>query len=335
MTNSTPMTSTSNDHCSTEEWDEIRCPICMDHPHNAVRLDCSSINCRSFICNTSYHHSNCLDRFKRSPVQNITNNNNEENVIELKCPMCRGDVMGWTVNEEARQHLDKKSRDCSRNKCEFHGNYEELKRHARKDHPFNRSVEVDPLRQHQWRRLEQQQELGDLMSAIRSEIPGAVVVGDYAVEADEVSSLNDVTVGNSDGSGSLWTTLVLGPVMGSPIRSSLEESRESHVEPSTGHPSRRRRRRYLWGEILLGLQYDDDSRGRSESQDDGDVYDDNGSDDTTRVRRQRLDGDDGTFARIGHIGGDTAQRDDDDGGGGGGDDDDDGDSDDGTDMLPR
>lgn len=75
--------------------------------------------------------------------------------------------MGWTINEEARQNLDKKSRDCSRNKCEFHGNYEELKRHARKDHPFNRPAEVDPLRQHQWRRLEQQQELGDLMSAIR------------------------------------------------------------------------------------------------------------------------------------------------------------------------
>lgn len=190
---------------------------------------------------------------------------------------------------------------------------------------------------------------------VRSEIPGAIVVGDYAVEADEVSSLNDVTVGNYDGSGSLWTTLVLGPVMGNPIRSSLEESRESHVEPSIGHPSRRRRRRYLWGEILLSLQYDDDSRGHSESQDDGVVYDDNGSDDNTHMPRRRLDGDDGTFARIGHIGGNTTQRDvedttadhtgdgdDDDGGGGdsgGGDDDDndvdDGDSDDGTDMLPR
>lgn len=66
--------------------------------------------------------------------------------------------------------MDKKSRDCVKDSCEFHGNYEELRSHARRDHPLNRPAEVDPLRQRQWRHLEQQQELGDIMSAIRHKI---------------------------------------------------------------------------------------------------------------------------------------------------------------------
>ncbi|KAJ4812228.1 hypothetical protein LUZ62_024794 [Rhynchospora pubera] len=299
MTNPSPSTSTctSTGTSSDDEWDEIRCPICMDHPHNAVRLNCSSINCRCFICDTSYRHSNCLDRFKRLSFQNNTVINTEEIMIHLKCPLCRGDVTGWTVNEEARQYMDKKSRDCSRDKCEFNGNYEELRSHARKKHPLNRPAEVEPSRQHQWRRLEQQQELGDVMSAIRSEIPGAVVVGDYAVEANEVSELDNVTAGNADGSGSWLTTLVLGPIMGSPIRSSLEESGEFLAEPTTAHPNRRRRRRYLWGEILLGLQYGDDNSGADpQSHDDGDVYDDDGRDDNTHVPRRRLDNEDSNAA---------------------------------------
>jgi Protein of unknown function (DUF1644) len=78
--------------------------------------------------------------------------------------------MGWTINEKARQYMDKKSRDCSQDGCAFHGNYEELRSHARRDHPLNRPAEVDTLRQRQWRQLETQQELGDIMSAIRFKI---------------------------------------------------------------------------------------------------------------------------------------------------------------------
>ncbi|KAF8388362.1 hypothetical protein HHK36_027028 [Tetracentron sinense] len=53
-----------------KEWDEASCPICMEHPHNAVLLLCSSHDkgCRSYICDTSYRHSNCLDRFKKPRV---------------------------------------------------------------------------------------------------------------------------------------------------------------------------------------------------------------------------------------------------------------------------
>jgi hypothetical protein len=57
-----------SDMCALhKELDEASCPICMDHPHNAVLLLCSSHDkgCRSYICDTSYRHSNCLDRFKK------------------------------------------------------------------------------------------------------------------------------------------------------------------------------------------------------------------------------------------------------------------------------
>ena len=51
-----------------KEWENARCPICMEHPHNAVLLQCSSFEkgCRPFMCNTSYRHSNCLDQFCKS-----------------------------------------------------------------------------------------------------------------------------------------------------------------------------------------------------------------------------------------------------------------------------
>ncbi|KAJ6415880.1 hypothetical protein OIU84_004630 [Salix udensis] len=53
-----------------KEWEQIRCPICMEHPHNAVLLQCSSFGkgCRPYMCNTSYRHSNCLDQFLKSNV---------------------------------------------------------------------------------------------------------------------------------------------------------------------------------------------------------------------------------------------------------------------------
>lgn len=51
-----------------KEWEEARCPVCMEHPHNAVLLLCSSHEkgCRPYMCDTSYRHSNCLDQFCKS-----------------------------------------------------------------------------------------------------------------------------------------------------------------------------------------------------------------------------------------------------------------------------
>lgn len=53
---------------NVKEWEEARCPVCLEHPHNAVLLMCSSHDkgCRPYMCDTSYRHSNCLDQFRKS-----------------------------------------------------------------------------------------------------------------------------------------------------------------------------------------------------------------------------------------------------------------------------
>ncbi|GER46082.1 hypothetical protein STAS_23078 [Striga asiatica] len=137
-----------------KEWDEASCPICMDHPHNAVLLICTSHDkgCRSYICDTSYRHSNCLDRFKKPTDEKPG----------LQCPLCRGPVLEWKVVEEARKYLNLKSRACSRESCSFSGNYRELRGHARRVHPGARPADVDPSRQRAWRRLEDQREYNDI-----------------------------------------------------------------------------------------------------------------------------------------------------------------------------
>ncbi|XP_052199915.1 uncharacterized protein LOC127806577 [Diospyros lotus] len=63
---SLPKNSESEDNM--KEWEEARCPVCMEHPHNAVLLVCSSHNkgCRPYMCDTSYRHSNCFDQFRKS-----------------------------------------------------------------------------------------------------------------------------------------------------------------------------------------------------------------------------------------------------------------------------
>nr|GEV65037.1 hypothetical protein [Tanacetum cinerariifolium] len=37
------------------EWEEARCPICMEHPHNDVLLRCSSFEkgCHPYMCDTN------------------------------------------------------------------------------------------------------------------------------------------------------------------------------------------------------------------------------------------------------------------------------------------
>ncbi|KAI7747776.1 hypothetical protein M8C21_007122, partial [Ambrosia artemisiifolia] len=249
-----------------KEWDEISCPICMDHPHNAVLIRCSSHakGCRSFICDTSYRHSNCLDRFKKlvsdttssttdppnlipvndnlieetgihETVENVElavgsqdsdRNNNEINDTPsskskscLKCPLCRGNVSGWEVVEEVRQYLNSKSRSCSQESCLFSGSYRELRRHARRAHPTARPSDVDPTRERAWRRLEHQREYGDIVSAIRSAMPGAVVFGDYAIENGDNNRIpgeNRGLIGEGgNNNGHWWTAFFLFQMIGS------------------------------------------------------------------------------------------------------------------------
>ncbi|KAK1260998.1 hypothetical protein QJS04_geneDACA002227 [Acorus gramineus] len=322
-----------------KEWDNTLCPICMDHPHNAVLLLCSSHDkgCRSYICDTSYRHSNCLDRFKKlrensgdrpshqpgpssievpvggNPGRRSLHNHSSEPFLRslrrrtseetnevlnledisggipptipepleennhhesdphlessvqtrmeivpestvsenscLKCPLCRGTVKGWKIVKEARQYLDLKSRSCSRESCLFTGNYRELRRHARRLHPTTRPGDVDPSRQRAWRHLEHQHEYGDILSAIRSAMPGAIVLGDYVIDnGDGFPRDRDYS---GEGTGQWLTTFFLFHMITNPLRSINDHG-------SGSSRTSRTQRRYHWGENLLGLQDDDD-----------------------------------------------------------------------------
>uniref|UniRef100_A0A1D1XCJ6 Zinc finger protein 62 n=1 Tax=Anthurium amnicola TaxID=1678845 RepID=A0A1D1XCJ6_9ARAE len=302
-----------------KEWDEISCPICMDHPHNAVLLLCSSHEkgCRPYMCDTSNRHSNCLDRFKKLKLNlrgtheayNLeessdgmleasegTGNREPETYLEpqgqqgfdlqefngsssvseqnglFKCPLCRGTVLGYRNVKEARKYLDLKPRSCSRESCTFSGTYRELRRHARRIHPMTRPADVDPSRQRAWRHLEREWEVGDVLSALQSTAPGAIVVGDVLMDSGD-RVLDHESSSSGYGRRSRWTTffffeMISGPP--SPIDEPRRSLRSSRTHRSSGH-------RNLWGENLLGLQDDDDD---DDSILDGDI--------TVPRRRRRL-----------------------------------------------
>ncbi|CAK9309262.1 unnamed protein product [Citrullus colocynthis] len=188
-------------------WEDATCSVCMEYPHNAVLLLCSSHDkgCRPYMCGTSLRYSNCLDQYKKAYTKVISSNNAQpvsasinnsavvqdpsllgENheVTELACPLCRGQVKGWTVVEPAREYLNAKKRSCMQDSCTFVGNYKELRKHVRSEHPSARPREVDPVLEQKWRRLERERERNDVMSTIRSTMPGAVVFGDYVIEGN-------------------------------------------------------------------------------------------------------------------------------------------------------
>ncbi|KAL3511777.1 hypothetical protein ACH5RR_024494 [Cinchona calisaya] len=156
-------------------FEDARCPICMEHPHNAVLIICSSHEkgCRPYICDTSRRHSNCLDQFCKLnsviPLKSTDNHQpnkfaslgekqEKEGLIadELVCPLCRGKISGWIVEDSARRYINSISRNCALEKCEFSGNYDELRKHARVEHPLARPSEADEERLASWDRLEEE-----------------------------------------------------------------------------------------------------------------------------------------------------------------------------------
>lgn len=187
-----------------KDWEDATCSVCMEFPHNAVLLLCSSHEkgCRPYMCGTSYRHSNCLDQFKkaytkvRSAQQDsiISSANNPDLIVpawsscansealELACPLCRGQVKGWTVVEPARKYLNHKMRNCMQERCSFVGTYKELKKHVRSEHPCAKPREVDPAMEEKWRVLEHERERQDVISTITSSMPRSVVFGDYVIE---------------------------------------------------------------------------------------------------------------------------------------------------------
>lgn len=180
---------------NAKEWEEARCPICMEHAHNAVLLKCSSHEkgCRPFMCNTSYRHSNCFDQFCKSsspccstvmlqelPLTHTSHIASEEqsspgqsspcgSQLDSKpvCPLCRGEIYGYVVVEAARHFMNAKVRNCSSETCDFSGTYSELRKHARSEHPTVRPSEVDPTRHSDWVRLERERDLEDVLSLVQ------------------------------------------------------------------------------------------------------------------------------------------------------------------------
>ncbi|KAI6701692.1 hypothetical protein NL676_016016 [Syzygium grande] len=163
-----------SDKALNKDWEDAICSVCMEYPHNAVLLLCSSYEkgCRPYMCGTSCRYSNCLDQYKKAytkvssldhaqPLQNSADNtmispelnlpNDKSEVMELACPLCRG---------------------------------QELRKHVKTEHPSARPRDVDPTLEQRWRRLEQERERDDVISTIRATMPGAMVFGDYVIEGN-------------------------------------------------------------------------------------------------------------------------------------------------------
>lgn len=286
---------------NVKEWEEARCPVCMEHPHNAILLICSSHEkgCRPFMCNTSYRHSNCLDQFCKSFTETsptpphveveISNpdvthvQTPEANPVDipdevsegsvtihslscednsktkLVCPLCRGKIKEMKVVEAARRFMNEKSRSCSCETCTFTGTYADLRKHARLEHPLVRPSEVDPERQRNWRRLERQRDLGDLLSTLQSSF-------------GENNRVDDGLLPIDDGGLLAVFFLILQP---SSVRGASGTRLQMRI---------RRRSTSLWGET-----YDEgQSASSSRDRDDGNESSDGGSGTWRRRVRRRI-----------------------------------------------
>ncbi|WOL13743.1 hypothetical protein Cni_G22521 [Canna indica] len=199
------------------DWEDATCSVCMESPHNAVLLLCSSHDkgCRPYMCGTSYRHSHCLNQFKKAYMKsrisrddpsadsrslglNLRHSSEYEKseMKDLACPLCRGKVKGWTVVVPAREFLNYKKRSCMQENCSFVGTYKELRKHVRSEHPSAKPHEVDPVLEDKWRVLEHERERQDVISTIRTSMPRSVVFGDYVIELNSNNLNNDDELGD-------------------------------------------------------------------------------------------------------------------------------------------
>ncbi|KAF8377006.1 hypothetical protein HHK36_030378 [Tetracentron sinense] len=232
-----------------KDWEDATCSVCMEYPHNAVLLLCSSHDkgCRPYMCGTSYRYSNCLDQYKKaytkvasphhgqpwygpsddSGIGSVSGWPSEKcEVTELACPLCRGQVKGWTVVESARDYLNTKKRSCMQDDCSFVGTYKELRKHVKAEHPSARPREVDPILEQKWSSLERERERNDVISTIRSSMPGAMVLGDYVIEGnhhdfDTDDEERDAAEGDGGVDDNLLNFLFLFQAFGSAENASL------------------------------------------------------------------------------------------------------------------
>ncbi|PON49069.1 hypothetical protein TorRG33x02_318700 [Trema orientale] len=257
----------------------------MEHPHNAVLLICSSHKkgCRPYMCDTSYRHSNCLDQFRKSfaaetlstvlpqeetqllttdtvPQQEETQHSTidavpqqeeTEVVITHLSPPQTSESTVTVVQEEIT--VERSPTSCEHQTppklvCPLC----HLRKHARLEHPQVHPSEADPDRERNWRRLERQRDLGDLLSTLQSSM------GDDRSGDESILPIDD---------GGWLTVFFLIRVFrpGSASRSSSW----SGTSRTRAQLSIRRRSTRFWGE-----SYDEETKSSSreeenESSDDG------------------------------------------------------------------
>uniref|UniRef100_A0ACD5YHF8 Uncharacterized protein n=1 Tax=Avena sativa TaxID=4498 RepID=A0ACD5YHF8_AVESA len=151
-------------------WKDAICPVCTECPHDAVLLLCSSHDkgCRPYVCGTDFVQSNCLEQLMescRSP-----GSCDDPGSVEIRCPLCRGDVKGYTLVEPAREQLNRNRRSCMQDGCSYIGTYRQLCNHARKKHPSAKPRAADPLHEYRWRRLEFRTAMQDMICATNSSV---------------------------------------------------------------------------------------------------------------------------------------------------------------------
>lgn len=202
-------------------WENVICPICFEFPHHCVLLQCSSYEkgCRPFVCDTNHFLSNCLERYKTACGLSSPSTSDESLSINTEpivtdtqqhpsCPLCRGDVTGWIVIDEARVYLDEKKRCCEEERCTFKGTFSELQKHAEIEHPDAQPSKIDPARQLDWENFQQSFEIIDVLSTIHSEVPHGVVLGDYVIEYGDEETTDEFEDFPGD-DGNWWTSCIL------------------------------------------------------------------------------------------------------------------------------
>ncbi|CAH8337063.1 unnamed protein product [Eruca vesicaria subsp. sativa] len=141
------------------QWEDIRCVICLEPPHNAVLLKCSSFSngCHTYMCDTSRRHSNCFKQYRRKNRNRFTK--------AISCTNCRGEVNETIKVSAARRYFNAKPRACAFDGCTFSGTYTQLEKHLKAYHPRFTKPLVDPERQRAWEEMQRADEYTEIMTA--------------------------------------------------------------------------------------------------------------------------------------------------------------------------
>lgn len=180
--------------------------------------------------------------------------------------------------DAARDFMNAKARSCSLESCGFSGSYGELRKHARNDHPSVRPSEADPERQRDWRRMEQQRDLGDLFSTVQSALGGEEDGGEAFDEDDDLGG-----VFRMPPQFMLFLVWRVSGLPGGTTRSSLRFTRSSSRSSSR---SRRGRVGTLWGESYSELESTGRARANSEPEENANQEGEQEEEAPTSVREQ-------------------------------------------------